>query len=295
MKLNSIMPPLITPFHDDGSVAFDMVKANIEKYNSVNLGGYVSLGSNGEFVYLTEDEKVQLFTVVKETAASGKLLIAGTGCESLLATVRLTNRAADAGADAALVITPNFYKNAMTEKVLYNFYVDVAEQSKIPVILYSMPANTGIEIKPSLVARLAGHPNIIGIKDSSGNVAQLGEHILASQGESFSVLVGTAGILYPALALGVAGAVLALANIAPEACLEIADAVQQGYLEKARELQLKMIPVNKAVTAQFGVPGLKKAMDMLGYQGGVPRKPLLPLAPDKEEQLRTILVKANLL
>ncbi|MBS4020995.1 MAG: dihydrodipicolinate synthase family protein [Dethiobacter sp.] len=295
MKLTGIMPPLVTPFNADGSIAYDLLRANILKYNSLSLSGYVVLGSSGEFVYLTEDEKVKVFGFVKENAASDKLLVAGTGCESLVDTVRLTNRAADAGADVALVITPNFFKNAMTEEVFYHYYLEVAEQSKIPVLLYSVPVNTAVEIKPAVVARLAAHPNIIGMKDSAGNVAQIGEHILAARNQDFAVFTGSANVLFPALALGAAGGILALANIAPEVCLEIDAAVRAGDIVKARELQLRMISVNLAITARFGVAGMKKAMNLLGYQGGVPRKPLLPLAADKEEQLRDILVRANLI
>ena len=293
IELNGIFPPIPTPFVNQ-KVAYDKLSANIERWNPTGLKGYVVLGSNGEYVALSEQEKRAVVDTVVQSAADKMLVIAGTGCESTKETLRLTEDCAKLGANAALVVSPHYYAGRMTEAALVKHYSEVADQSPLPILLYNVPKFTHINMAADLVARLAKHPNIIGLKDSAGNVIQLGE-ILNAVGKDFNVLVGTAGVLFSGLTIGCVGGINALANVAPKQCVAILDQVKKADLVAARELQLKMIPVNQAVTAVYGVPGLKAALDMLGYFGGDPRLPLLPSSERERSEIEAILKEADLL
>jgi len=293
IDLHGIFPPITTPF-SAGKVAHDKMASNVEKWNRTGLKGYVVLGSNGEYVCLSEEEKRAVVDTVVQAAADEMLIIAGTGCESTTETLRLTEDCAKLGAHAALVVTPHYYAGRMKEAALIKHFSELADHSPIPILIYNVPKFTHINMAAEFVARLSKHPNIIGIKDSSGNVIQLGE-LLNGVAKDFSVMVGTAGVLFSALTIGCVGGVWALANVAPEACVRIFDLVKADDLDAARELQLKMIPVNQAVTATYGVPGLKTAMDMLGYFGGDPRLPLLPSSEQERSEIKNILKKADLL
>ena len=291
--LHGIFPPITTPFVD-GRVAYDKLADNIAKWNQTGLKGYVAFGSNGEYVYLSEEEKLNVVKTVVQSAAPGMKVIAGTGCESTWQTVQLTNACAKLGAHAALVVTPFYYGARMNEAALVQHFSAVADQADIPIMIYNVTKFTNINISIGLVAKLSRHPNIIGIKDSNGNVSSLGE-MVAAVDEDFSVLVGTAGALLGSLTLGAVGGVLALANVAPTTCVQIHNLVKQGNFNAARHLQIKMLPVNTAVTATYGVPGLKAALDMLGYFGGDPRPPLLPASEKERSEIQEILSQAELL
>ncbi len=293
IDLHGVFPPITTPFIN-GKVAYDKLASNVEKWSRTGLKGFVVLGSNGEYVYLSEEEKRRVVDSVVQSAADEMLIIAGTGCESTAETLRLTEDCAKLGAHAALVVTPQYYAGRMSESALMTHYSELADQSPIPILLYNVPKFTHINLAADFVARLSEHPNIVGIKDSSANVIQLGE-ILNGVAGGFNVMVGTAGVLFAGLTLGCVGGVLALANIAPEHCVKIFKWVQAGDFEAARDLQLKMLAVNQAVTAVYGVPGLKAAMDMLGYFGGDPRLPLLPSSERERSEIEAILKKADLL
>jgi 4-hydroxy-2-oxoglutarate aldolase len=297
MKANieGIFPPIATPFVD-GRVAHDRLKENVDRWNKTHLAGYAVFGSNGESVYLDQEEKLALVDTVKQNLPQGKLLIAGTGCESTEATVRLTTLAAERGADVALVVTPHYYKAKMDTNALKKHYLRIADNANIPIMIYNVPKFTGVNISTEVVASVAEHPNITGIKDSSGNIAQVGEMIATTPSPpSFHVLAGSAGHLLTALALGASGGILALANVASDECCKIFEDFRSGRHADARELQLKLLGANKAVTAQFGVAGLKAALDMVGYFGGDPRPPLLPLGENQRNELREILKRANLI
>ena len=293
IDLNGILPPIPTPFINE-KVAYDKLADNIERWNATGLKGFVVLGSNGEYVALSEEEKRAVVDTVVQSAGDKMGIIAGTGCESTFETLRLTEDCAKLGAHAALVISPHYYGGRMNEAALVKHYTAVADQSPIPILLYNVPKFTHINLAANLVAHLSEHPNIIGLKDSSGNVIQLGEIINAAAKE-FNVLVGTAGVLFSGLTIGCVGGINALANVAPQQCVAILDLVRAGDLDAARQLQLKMLPVNQAVTAVYGVPGLKTAMDMLGYFGGDPRLPLLPSSKSEKSEIKAILKKADLL
>ena len=293
LNLHGIIPPIPTPFVD-GKVAHDKLTANVRKLCTTGVRGLLVLGSNGEYVYLSEAEKRQVVETTVAAAGAGIVVLVGSGCESTAETIRLTRDCADLGVHAALVVTPSYYGDKITPAALEAHFTAVADASPIPVLLYDVTKFTHISLSLDTVLRLAAHPNIVGIKDSSGNVAQLGE-LIAAAGAEFNVLVGTAGALYSALTLGCAGAIVALANVAPQQCVRVFELVQAGQLAEARRLHLQLLPVNRAVTARYGIAGLKAALDMLGYFGGEPRRPLLPLTNDEQETLRSILQAAQLL
>lgn len=290
--LSGIYAPIPTPFDKSQEIDFVNLEANIKKWGKTSLTGLVVLGSNGEFVYLSNAEKEKLISFVREKLTGEKDVIAGTGCESTVETIRLTRKAADYGVSAVLVITPNYYKNSMTPKALEKYYLNVAESSPIPVVLYNMPGNTGINLSAETVANLAQHPNIIGIKDSSGNIVQISQ-VISNTSSDFVVFAGSASFLLPALIMGATGGTLALANIMPNECVKLFDLFHAGGLDEARKLQLRLIPINNAVTARWGVAGLKTALDLLGYYGGEPRKPVLPLGQNEKELLSKILKDAG--
>ena len=292
IDLNGIFPPIPTPFIDD-SVAYDKLASNIEKWGRTGLKGFVVLGSNGEYVSLSEEEKRKVVETVVQAAPEHMSVIAGTGCESTKETIRLTADCAALGAHAALVVTPHYYGGKMNETALIKHFTAVADHAPIPIILYNVPKFTHINLTVNVVALLSRHANIIGIKDSTGNVVQMGE-FLNQVGTDFSLLVGTAGALFGGLTLGCAGGVLALANVAPQNCVKIHELVQVGDYKAAQQIQLKMIPVNQAVTATYGVSGLKTALDLLGYFGGEPRPPLLRSSDEEKSAIVEILEKADL-
>ena len=275
----------------DDELAIDKLNRNIRKYERRELSGYVLFGSNGESVFLTRDEKIQIISTVREHTK--KILIAGTGLDSIKDTINLTNDASEKGADFALLITPSFFKSEMKHHTFLNYYTKVAESVMIPVIIYNVPKFTNVNIEPETIIELAMHPNIVGLKDSTENTSRISE-IVANVPESFKVIVGTASVLYPGLTAGAVGGILALANIAPDECLQLYNLFLAGKNKEALELQNKMIPVNRAVTSKYGVAGLKAAMDILGYDGGSPRMPLEPLSEAQVIQLKIILKTALL-
>ncbi len=292
-KLHGVYAPIATPFVG-GKIAYDKLEQNLKFWLGSDLEGVVVMGSNGEFVLLSPEEKVELTRFVCAQAKGKKPVIAGTGAESTAETIRLGQKAAEAGADAVLVVTPNYYKGDMTDPVLARFYTDVADNSPLPVILYNMPRNTGINISAKLAVELARHPNIIGIKDSGGNIVQIAD-MIRNAPETFSVFAGSASFLYASLALGATGGTLALANVFPNECARLQKLFEAGKLREARELQMTLIDSNNAVTGRWGIPGLKVAMDMIGLYGGDPRPPLMPLAEANREELRKILAKTGFL
>lgn len=284
---HGIFPPLTTPFAANGSVDLAALGDNIRKYNQTKLAGYVVVGSTGESVYLREEEKLKIWETVRAAAEPGRILIAGTGVEATRDTIELTRRAAGLGYHAALVRTPAYFKPQMTDAALEHHFRAVADASSIPVLIYSVPQFTGLGVAASLVARLAEHPNIVGIKESSGKVQLIGE-ILRLAPPAFQVLVGSATTLYPSLCLGARGGVLAVACALPELCAELFLAACQGDHARARSLQQRLLEPTAAVTSRFGIAGLKFAMELRGYTGGAVRAPLLPLDAAAKAELARI-------
>jgi 4-hydroxy-2-oxoglutarate aldolase len=290
MNLSGVFPALTTPFSADGSVSIEDVKQNITKYNATGLAGYVAIGSTGESVLLSRKEADTILVAVKEAAAPGMRLIAGTGAESTAETIERTKRAAELGYQFALVKTPYYYKPLYKPEVFIAHFRRVADASPIPVILYSVPQFTGVALEAPEVGVLAQHPNIIGIKESSGNVQRAAE-MFAAVPPSFQVLVGSASMMFPSMVLGAVGAILALASPLPELCVALFNAVRTGDLEKARALQSTILPASKVIVSQYGIPGVKYAMDQAGYRGGLPRLPLLPLQEDQRKAIKDLVAK----
>lgn len=277
--LKGIYTPIITPFDAEENINYNALEHNLDRWGKTELDGILVLGSNGEFPYLSPEEKFELVKFVKRHFSTKKKLIVGTSCESTRETIEFSKKIAQVGVDAVVLLPSNYFKGAMKEDLLYRYFTDVADSASVPVMLYNMPLNTGINLSSSLVARLSKHPNIVGIKDTSGNIVQLAE-IVRDTEDDFAVFAGNAGYLLPALAVGARGATLALANILPEACCDLVALFKAGKLDEAKALQLKLLEINFLVTGRFGIPGLKAALDMLGYQGGYPRRPLLPISSE---------------
>ena len=293
-RLEGIFPPIPTPFDAGGDVDLAALAENLGWWSRFDLAGIVVLGSNGEAVLLDEAEKLRLVETARTATPEDRAVIAGTGLQSTRATIALTRAVAAAGADFALVLPPSYYKGLMTDVVLERHFRAVADASPIPVVLYNMPACTGIDLSAELIADLAGHGNIVGLKDSSGSVAKLGR-IYGEAGRDFRILAGSAGFLLPALSVGAVGGVLALANIAPKECTDIHRLFAEGDINTARETQIRMIAPNAAVTRRWGVPALKAAMEMIGLRGGPVRPPLLALDDAQRDELHSILIEARIL
>ncbi len=291
INLHGIFPPIPTSFKANGDLAGAEMQNNLRRLSGFDLAGFLVLGSNGELIHLSDEEAVEVYRLSREAIPGNKLMIAGTGGQSTRQTLRLSIAAAEAGADAVLVLHPYYYKGLMTRQALVAHYHEIADSCPVPVIIYNMPANSGMDLEASDILAIAEHPNIIGVKDSGGNLAKMGAIINAAK-PAFQVLAGSAGFLLPALAIGACGGILALANIAPQKCIDIYNALKKGDIESARKYQLSVIALNGAVTRGWGVPALKAAMDHLGLYGGNGRKPLQPLAPDLLEKL--ILMLQNL-
>ncbi len=294
MRIQGVYPPIATPFDERGHLNCKALAANIQRWDETGLNGYVIAGSNGENVLLDADEITTAVRGVRRAAAPGKLVIAGTGCQSTAATIRLTCAVADVGADAALVMTPSFYSVEMTDAALLHHYEAVADASPLPILIYNVPKFTHLNISAAVVARLAEHDKIIGVKDSAGDVNQLVEFIRLCPPD-FDVLIGNAGAYLDGLKAGAAGGILAVANVAPYECVAIWRLVRDNRYDEARETHVRVMPTARAVTSQYGVPGLKAAMDLIGYYGGAPRLPLLPLELAAREDIRNILTEAGLM
>lgn len=283
MALSGIFPAIITPFTSDGTLDLAGLKTNFALWNNKGLAGYLVLGSTGEVVHLDEDEKLKVLEVARAEIPADLPMIVGTGLHSTKATIEFTRQAANLGASYALVVTPHYFKSAMTPAVLIDYYRAVADASPIPVLLYSVPQFTGLALTPETIAKLAEHANIVGIKDSSGDMRALIQ-TLSLVDENFVVLTGSAPIVYPALTVGAQGAILAVANFAPQVCVDILRRAQDQSVERqpvaTRILQEKLLQVSEKIASKYGVGGIKSAMDYLGYRGGAVRAPLV--MPDEQ-------------
>jgi 4-hydroxy-2-oxoglutarate aldolase len=292
-KLSGILPPITTPFSARGEVDYGALASNIERYNTTGLAGYVALGSNGEAVHLVADERRRVLETVKRAATSHHTIIGGVNELSTRAAIESSKAAADCGADAVLVVTPYYYKSRMTQEALATHFTEVAENSPVPVLIYNFPQSTGVVIESQTIAALGAHPNIIGVKDSAGNMGAISETIRLAP-EGFAVMTGNGGILYTSLMMGAAGAILGVACAAPRPCVELYEAARVGDHQRARELQNRISPLSQTVTAVLSVPGLKAAMDILGFAGGFPRAPLSPVSDSDRERIRTVIRNTGL-
>ncbi len=286
------IPPVITPFTDSGEVDYDAFAFNLEKWMEAGIKGFLLFGSNSEAVFLDQAEKVRLIRLAARVCAGQARILAGTGLESTRATVELTHLAAQHGAEAALVLTPHYYKDAMDDEALYSFFTSLADASEIPVLVYNVPKYTGINVSPALIRQLAAHPGIVGMKDSSGDLARFAGYQEAG-GEGFNVLPGTASLWYPALVLGAQTGIMALANCLPEACLDMYRLFREDAWEEAEHLYRKIIPLNIAVTSTYGIAGLKYACSLRGFKAGKVRPPLRELGKEQRQSLESLFPVAE--
>jgi 4-hydroxy-2-oxoglutarate aldolase len=276
-RFEGIFTPIATPFRDDGTLNEPALRSNVAKWMTTSLTGLVVLGSNGEAASLDDDEADRIVDIVRESVPRDRPLIAGTGRESTRATIDATRRAAAAGVDAALVRTPSFFKPQMTSDAFVRHYTEVADAAPIPVLLYNVTLYTGVNLLPDAVEQLATHPNIIGMKESGGDIAQIAEFVGRTP-DHFTVLAGSATTLVHALCAGCDGAILALAALVPDACQRMLLLVKDRKLDEASALQRALLPLARSIGGLYGVPGLKAALDLMGYAGGAPRPPLRPVS-----------------
>ncbi len=286
-KLRGIFLPFPTPFDSEGEVDARALRTNVERWGETGAAGYVALGSTGERVHLSERERLIVIESARAAVPATAAFVGGVGAQSTRASVAEARQAAALGADALLVITPHFYRAQMTTDALVAHFSEVADASPAPVLLYNIPQNTGVALAPEAVARLARHANIVGLKDSSGDMVNfvetarlVGEQRTDGGPKGFALFAGHASTLYAALSAGARGGILAAACAAPRLCVEIHRAFEAGDDARARALQSALLPVARAVTTRYGVGGLKAALDLSGYKGGPVRAPLR--APDED-------------
>lgn len=292
-SFKGIFAALTSPFIEE-KVSPEKLMENIQKYNSFDLAGYVILASTGESVYLSDEESEKLVQAAKEATSQGKKIIVGTAKESTKMTLEFTNRMADLGIDAAMIRTPSYFKSLMVQEVLKKHFLTIADQSKVPVLIYNNPQITGISVDSKMLIELSSHPNITGIKDSSGNLSFLGD-TMRHIPPDFNFLLGGGIVFLLGLRLGACGGILAMAGAAPAQCVKLYNLFLEKKEDEAAKVQLDLIPLSKAINQTFGIPGLKYALDLLGYYGGPPRLPLLPLDEKGKTEMEAILSKLGLL
>ena len=291
-KPKGVMPPHITPFKQNGEVDEEALRQCVSFWIENKVGGLVPCGSNGEAPYMDAEDRRKVVRIVVDQSNGKVPVIAGTGSLSSEETIRLTRDAKDVGADAALIITPFYYR--LSEKELLEHYRAVVESVDMPVVLYNVPKFTGFNLEPHVAAKLAQLENVVGIKDSSGSIGQIGE-IIRLVGDRISVLAGTGDLIYPTLMLGGKGAIVAVANAAPLQCSEVYEAFQKGDYERARSLQLSLLPLNDALTRKYSVVACKEALAFMGKPAGFPKKPLSPLSEDARTEIRRVLTELRLI
>lgn len=288
MKLQGIFPPLTTPFHADGSLALDRLRDNVKKYEATGIAGYVATGSTGESVLLQRRETEEVWATIAEAAGPEKILIAGTGTDSTAETIDRTKRAAELAYHFALVKTPYYYKNQMTPDAWAEHFLRVAQASPIPLLIYNVPPFTGVSVEAPLVARLAQHENIAGIKESSG-VVQRVEEIIAAVPHGFQTLVGSGTTFAAAMSMGAVGGILAIADVFPALCVELYEAARAGDAPRARALQYRLLEPTRTLVSRLGIPALKYAMECVGFYGGPARAPFLPLTEAQKREVDALV------
>jgi 4-hydroxy-2-oxoglutarate aldolase len=282
-KLSGVFAPLVTPFEND-EILFDALAENVRRLNTTGLRGYLVLGTNGEFRALSVEERFRVLETVLASTSRDKTIIAGTGAESTKETIDLTLKAAKMEIHMATLLPPHFFVKRMDDIALIEHVIAVAEVSPVPVMLYNNPSvSAGLTASPNVIREISGHPNVVGLKDSSkGNFEQYIE--VAQRG--FSVLAGSANFFLDLLEKGGSGGVLSLANVVAEACVEVYQLYQKGEIKEAWEKQHHLVTVNQMVSGTYGVAGVKAAMNIAGFKGGEPRRPLRPLTTEEKADLK---------
>jgi 4-hydroxy-2-oxoglutarate aldolase len=293
-NLSGIFPPIATPFNSDGELLIEKFNENLVALGRFRLAGVTVLGSNGESPYLSEQEKLLLVREARGRIAADRTMIVGAGRESTRLCIDFIQRICDLGADYALVGTPCYFKSRMTDDVLCRHFSMIAEKSPIPILIYNVPQFTGVNTGAALIASLSLHENIAGMKDSSGNLPMQAE-IRLSTPERFRILVGSAPTLLASLIQGACGGIVAIAGALPGQTVDLYEAFVSGNWKLAAELQRRLSPPAAAVTSIFGVPGLKVAMDLMGFYGGAPRLPLQPLDSKQRASVFAVFQEAGVM
>lgn len=293
-SLSGILLPFPTPFDQNVDVDAPALRQNVSQWNETGISGYLTLGSTGERVHLNERECLGVIEAARAATPEQLAFIVGAGQQSTQATIDEIRRVAEAGGDAVLVITPHFYRAEMTQNALVNHYLAVADASPVPVLLYSVPQFTNVTLTPETIARLSKHENIVGVKDSSGDILNLAETVRLVP-KDFVVLTGNGSALYPALCVGARGAILAVGCIAPRLSVAIYEAFRAGEHERAREMQQRLTRLTRGVSGSYGISGLKAALDMLGYAGGRVRAPLSDISEEARREIRAVLKETEIL
>ncbi len=292
-ELKGVVPALTTPF-SEGEFSPEHFAKNIKRYGAFDLAGILVLGSTGESILLNENERLAVVETAVSSVTEDTFVIVGTGMQSAEATIDFTNKTAEFNPFAALVVTPFYYKGLMTHEALKDYFYKVGDESKIPVMVYNVPKYTGIQINIDTVAEISLHENIIGIKDSSGNM-EFFEQLVNLRSDSFRIMQGAGSVFYPSLVIGCDGGILALADIAPAEVVKMYFSSSEGLYEKAKEIQFTLLEVNKGIVGRYGVPGIKYAVDQVGFCGGLPRLPLAEVKNSGKNEIMTILKNANLI
>jgi 4-hydroxy-2-oxoglutarate aldolase len=293
-NLRGISLPLSTPFTESNNADVCALRSNIEKFNKTGIAGQVLLGSTGERVHLSEQECLTVIEVARASVPDHLMLVVGVGQQGTRATVDEVHRVAHAGADAVLVITPHFYRAEMSQDILVKHYLMVADASPVPVLLYNASPFTNISLAPETIARLSEHENIIGVKDSSGDILSLAETVRLVP-DDFAVLTGSGSALYPALCVGARGGILAVGCIAPRLAVAIYEAFQAGEHSRAREMQRTLTFITRGINGRYGISGLKAALDMLEYKGGRVRAPLQNVNDEARREIAKVLTESGML
>ena len=291
IKLEGLLLPITTPFTADETVDIQGLKTNLERWIETSITGIVVMGSTGERVNLEQHEYLEVVRTARALTPDTMTFVVGAGQHSTHGTIKEIQQAADAGADAVLVLTPHYYRSAITQDALREHYTAVADNSLVPIILYSMPALTGIKIEPETAAYLSGHEKIIGMKDSSNDIEKFGQAVQTATAD-FAMLIGNGTVFFEALQAGARGGILAVGCVAVDVCVEIFKATKSGDTSRASALQQKLTPLARAVTKTYGVGGLKTAMDMAGFAGGSVRRPLRLPNETARAEIKQLMLEA---
>lgn len=290
-SLHGIIAPISTPFIDE-EVAYDQLKENVLRYAETDLAGLFALGSNGENPALNDTERLKVFETILEARSPAQTIIAGVSFESALLTIRFARILVEMGADYISVLTPSYYKKALTDEAQQGYFEKVADALTVPILIYNAPGHTGITLSPKVVEKLSQHSNIAGMKDVAPGMFP---HYLQYAHDKFSIIAGTIDSLLPAMMIGAVGGVVSLANPFPQACCELYRLFMNGEVDQAKQLYLRLLHLNKSVAGLYAVPGVKAAMDLNGFFGGDPRSPLLPLNADQKAKLAQVVNESGIL
>ncbi|MGH9407526.1 MAG: dihydrodipicolinate synthase family protein [Terriglobia bacterium] len=290
--LSGIIPPLATPFNRRGGLDEGGFRANLARYTGAGLSGVLTSGTTGEAAFLTEDERLWLVDLARPIIKAPQILIAGTGLESTARTLKLSREAIARGADAVLILPPAYYKSAMKPEILERHFLAVADGARRPVLIYSIPQCTGFAMDAAMLGRLSRHPNIPGMKESSGNLDFV-RAVLSKARKGFRLMIGSAAALRAGFELGAAGAVLSQANFDPLICVAAYEALARGDSRAAENLTKRLAIMMERITGPFGVAGIKAALDLSGYHGGPPRAPLMEVSPANRRKIAAALKEAR--